>query len=361
MKNKWLFLLSALGAVLAVISAFLYLRQPSAQPPVFAPAANPYAAGIHANGIIESDQPDGENVNLNPEVTGPVARVLVAEGERVHRGQPLLAIDDSVQRATAQQLRAQAEAARATLEELKAQPRPETLAVAQAQWENAQATLKNASDQLTKIERSYQLDNETVSLDALDNARNAAAMAATACNVAEKQYELTKAGAWTYEVRNQEGLYAAAAGASAAADALLAKYTLVAPMDGVVLTIRAAVGSYVSPQGAYGTYTEDFEPLIVMGAPPETLQVRCYVDEILVSRIPPPDRITAKMFVQGTDLSLPLTFVRLQPLVSPKIELSDQRQERVDVRVLPLLFRLTKPKDATLYAGQLVDVYIGQK
>ena len=35
----------------------------------------------------------------------------------------------------------------------------------------------------------------------------------------------------------------------------------------------------------------------------------------------------------------------MQPFVSPKIELSDQRQERVDVRVLPVIFRVEKPED----------------
>ena len=50
----------------------------------------------------------------------------------------------------------------------------------------------------------------------------------------------------------------------------------------------------------------------------------------------------------------------MQPIVSPKIELSDQRLERVDVRVLPIIFRLEKPKDLNLYPGQLVDIYIGE-
>jgi HlyD family secretion protein len=49
--------------------------------------------------------------------------------------------------------------------------------------------------------------------------------------------------------------------------ALLEKYTLRAPADGVVLSIRAALGSYISPQGIYGTYTGGLEPVLVMGKP----------------------------------------------------------------------------------------------
>ena len=58
---------------------------------------------------------------------------------------------------------------------------------------------------------------------------------------------------------------------------------------------------------------------------------------------------------------MPLEFVRAQPYVSPKIELSNQRTERVDVRVLPLIFRFRKPQTMSVYQGQLVDVYIAEK
>ena len=68
----------------------------------------------------------------------------------------------------------------------------------------------------------------------------------------------------------------------------------------------------------------------------------------------------AQMSVRGSNLKIPLTYVRVQPVISPKIELSDQRLERVDVRVLPIIFRLEKSKDANLYPGQLVDIYIGE-
>jgi HlyD family secretion protein len=88
--------------------------------------------------------------------------------------------------------------------------------------------------------------------------------------------------------------------------------------------------------------------------------VRCYVDEILVPRLPGPGKMKAQMSVRGSNVKLPLEFVRVQPVVSPKIELSDQRLERVDVRVLPVIFRVEKPKDVNPYPGLLVDVYIGE-
>jgi HlyD family secretion protein len=66
----------------------------------------------------------------------------------------------------------------------------------------------------------------------------------------------------------------------------------------------------------------------------------------------------AQMSVRGSNVKIPLEFVRVQPYVSPKIELSDQRLERVDVRVLPVIFKIAKRANVNLYPGELVDVYI---
>jgi HlyD family secretion protein len=361
MRNKFVFIASGVGLGLAIYAAILSAQQPKAQPPVFQPAANPYSDGIYANGILESDQAQGSNITIYPEVTGAVVKVFAAEGQYVHKGDPLLAIDDTVQRATARQLRAQADAAGTLLAELRAQPRPEILAVAAAQVVNARALLRNATDALDKQEKSYALDPRSVSLDALDNARNAVKIAASSLDVAQKQYDLTLAGAWHYDITNQEQQYIAQNRAAEAAEALLAKYVLRAPKDGIVMTIAAAPGSYVSSQGAYNPYTQGMDPLIVMGNPSGNLAVRTYIDEILLHRLPDPAHIQGRMFIRGTDISIKLDFVRFQPYVSPKIELSDERQELVDVRVLPAIFRFAPPPGVKLYPGQLVDVYVGQK
>ncbi len=358
MRSKLIFMASGIGLVLALISAIISGQQPQPLPPAFNPAANPYAKGIYAEGIIESNQTHGENINIYPEISGPITEVLVAEGATVKKGDALLRIDESVQRATVEQLQSQADAARTMLAELKAEPRRENLDVATAQVDNARATLKNADDQLEKQERSYALEPKSVSRDALDNARNAQKIAATNLEVIAKQYALTKAGAWIYDIQNQEKQYVALSKAYASAAALLAKYTIRAPADGMVRSIQAAVGSYVSPTGAYDSYTQGMDPLIVMSAPDENLQVRAYIDEILIDRLADPSKLAGEMFIRGTDKHVALTFVRVQPFVSPKIELSDERQELVDVRVLPVIFRFASPKSLHVYPGQLVDVYV---
>ncbi len=321
MRNKLLIALALVGILAGFVSAYVYGLKGKPQPPAFHPASNPYAKGIYANGIIESDQTSGQNINLYPEVSGVVTKIMVSEGQPVQAGTPLFSIDDSLQRATVEQQKAQTDSAF-------------------AQIALARASLKSLEDTLEKQEKSHALDERSVSLDVLDSARNAVAVAKASLAVAEKQYQ-------------------AALRAYQAAKVLLSKYVVKAPSVGSVLAVNAAVGSYVSSQGVYDSYTGSQDPPAVMGNAAEYVEVRCYVDEILISRLPPPSRMHARMFIRGTDINIPMEYVRKQPYVSPKIELSNQRTERVDVRVLPIIFRFARPRDVLLYPGQLVDVYIG--
>jgi HlyD family secretion protein len=293
-RNKLIFTLAIIGVLAALVAAYIFGMERKAQPPVFKPASSPYESAIYANGIIESDQTSGANINIYPEISGPITQVLVREGQRVSAGTRLFTIDDSVQRAN---------------------------------MELAESNLKAAQDQYDKRRASYDIDPKSISKDVLDTAKDAVNQAAAALK---------------------------------AADTLLKKYSVKAPVGGVVLAVNTAIGSYVSSQGAYNSYTQGFDPLVVMGASQDSLAVRCYVDEILISRLPSPAHIRAQMSIRGTDVKVPLEFVRVQPYVSPKIELSNQRQEKVDLRVLPVIFRFEK-KDAPVYPGQLVDVFIGSQ
>ena len=88
MRNRILFSLVALGILAGVVSAYVYARPKHPLPPAFNPAPNPYGQGIYANGIVESYQSNGANVNIYPEVAGTVTRILVSESSIVRSGLP---------------------------------------------------------------------------------------------------------------------------------------------------------------------------------------------------------------------------------------------------------------------------------
>lgn len=357
-RIKPVYLVAAAGFALAVASAWILNEHRPAEKPLFAPMSNPYPDGLYANGMVESRQSQGIDLALDPEVSGKVTQVLVKEGDSVRAGQPLLRLDDSIQRAATAQLDAAASAASGLLAELKAQPRKEVLAVAEAQAENAAASLKNAADARAKQEQAYALDPRSVSKDQLDTARNGEAIAATAYKAARRNADLVKAGAWKYDIDNQASQARSASGAAQAAHATLDKFTLRAPSDGIVMAVAATIGSWVQPAGVYDPRTQATLPVITFGTPQDKLQVRAYVDEILVPSLPR-NGIRAVMRQRGSQRDIPLSFDHVQPYVSPKVSLSDQRQERVDIRVLPVIFTFDKPKDLAIYPGQMVDIYIG--
>jgi HlyD family secretion protein len=361
MRNRIIFWLSGIGLLLGIGGAVYFGISHPPQPPAFDPAANPYSQGLYANGIIESAQPSGSNINLNPEVSGTVTRVLVAEGQSVEANAPLYELDTSIAQATADQLESQASAADATLAALRAEPRPEVLSVSKAQLGAARAGLRLAIDQRDKLSKARSIDPRSVSPDQWDNAENAVRIAAAAADVAERQVQLTAAGAWHFDIESQARTAQALHQQALAARALLHKYTVRAPVAGRVLALGITPGASVSPQGTYDTYTRSSTPAAVLSAATGALGVRVYVDEILVSRLPPSESIQAQMQIRGTTVKVPLRFDHLQPYVTPKIELSDQRAERVDLRVLPMLFRFETPPGVTIYPGQLVDVYIGSR
>ncbi len=359
MPRKTLFVVAVAGILMGLAAAWFFSESHPPQPPAFKPASKPYPTGIYASGIIESAQGSGQNVPIYPEVAGSVTAVNVVEGQTVTQGSALLLIDSTVLQHTADQQKALAEAARAQLTQLKAQPRAEVLSVTRAQAIAAAASVRVLRDQFDKLQRAADIDARSVSREAIDTAANALRVGEANLAVTQRQLELVQAGAWSFDIKAQEQTVAALDQQVHATKALLDKYVLRAPIDGVVLAINVAQGGYVAPSGTYQTYTEASGPVVVMGRGGTLLQVRVYVDEILVHRLPAPDRIVAQMQVRGTERKVALKFLRIQPYVTPKIQLSNQREELVDVRVLPILFTVEAPKDLPLYAGQLVDVYIG--
>ena len=313
MRPRIELVLALFGLLAGMTGAYVYGLRAAPQRPAFSPAANPYAKGVYAEGMVETYQNSGENINIFPNISGTIVAIPVHEGQWVRKGTVLMRLDDSVQKATAEYNKAQIGYAR--------------------------AQLKTTRDELAKDEVSYRLDPKSISTYTLDDAINAVGVAARNVEVNVRNYN--------------------------SANALLAWYTIRAPCDGGVLAIQAAVGSYVlTSQGTYDTYTQGFAPIIVMGRfaeAEEYLSVRSYIDEILIHRLKFGPQMKARMLIRGTNISVPLEFVRVQPYVSPKIELSDERLERVDVRVLPVIFRFSRLKDLPVYPGLLVDVYVAEE
>jgi HlyD family secretion protein len=121
-----------------------------------------------------------------------------------------------------------------------------------------------------------------------------------------------------------------------------------APIDGIVLTSNVRVGEY-APTGASA------KPLMRLGNI-SPMNIRVDIDENDAWRFKPSARATA--YVRGNnEIKTELQFIRIEPYVRPKTSLTGDSMERVDTRVLQVIYNFD-PTNIPIYAGQQMDVYI---
>ncbi|RZT97819.1 efflux RND transporter periplasmic adaptor subunit [Rivibacter subsaxonicus] len=163
-QNRKLHLLVAVVGLIALSALAWWWQHRPAATPAAAPAGGPTAVEVAraergtmadeatAVGTLRSRQ----GVVLRPEVGGRVVRLGFADGARVRRGQVLMQLDDSLQRAQLEQAKAQAAISRTTLkrnEELVAQNFVTRSVVdqAQANLDVAEAQVALAQAQLARM------------------------------------------------------------------------------------------------------------------------------------------------------------------------------------------------------------------
>ncbi len=134
----------------------------------------------------------------------------------------------------------------------------------------------------------------------------------------------------------------------AAAQTTLERMTIRSPINGRVLQVKVRPGEFAPAQALAA-------PLLLLGNV-DTLHVRADVDENDAWRVKSDSNATA-VLRGNTEISFPLSFVRFEPYVIPKRSLTGDSAERVDTRVLQVLFSFT-PSEKPIYVGQLVDVFI---
>lgn len=131
---------------------------------------------------------------------------------------------------------------------------------------------------------------------------------------------------------------------------IIERSTIRAPMDGQVLQVVIRPGEIAN----LNPFTQ--VPLITFG-PVCPTHVRVSIDEDDAWRYEKGSPATA--FVRGnSSICFPLKFVRLEPLVVTKRQLTGDTAERVDTRVLQVIYKFDCEQDLPLYLGQILDVYI---
>lgn len=125
-----------------------------------------------------------------------------------------------------------------------------------------------------------------------------------------------------------------------------------APSDGEVLLQNARVGEFANVNPF------DTEPLLVFGKT-GCVQLRVNIAEEDAWRVV--SRAPARAYVRGnSSIQIPLTYRYIEPYIVPKQSLTGSDRERVDTRVLQVVYEFDK-NNYPVYVGQLLDVYIQAK
>jgi len=295
--------LAVCGAIIGLMVVFWSQRKHPVPPIPFPPPTSPYVHAIYGEGIVEASSHD---LAIGSPFSEVVTKVFVIEGDKVKKGDPLFQLDTRLFKAQAETARNQIRSAIINMENLRTQfsfyeKLADKRAVSQLQYEQSYYAFKGA----------------------------------------EEQVQVAKAVLGEVEANIERSL-------------------IRAPIDGKVLQVNIHIGEVapnVTPVSAQviTPYSSSQFPLMILGKV-EPLYLRIDIDQEDAWRYKKGTPATA--FVRGNSrLKYPLQFVRVEPFIVPKASFTGQTSERIDTRVLQVLYRF-EDVDIDIYAGQLLDVYL---
>lgn len=299
----WILLIVAVVGAVSAIRLVLDSRKPTTAAVIVAePPRAPFPKSIGARGLVESVD---ENVRIAPAVAAVVMEVPVTVGQAVKKGDLLIQQDSREAEAMVAAQSSEISALRALVEE-------------------AEIALADKRDRLDRIEK--------MKTAASEDERQRTQFAARA---AEAQLASTKAKIATSEAQ------------LARMKVQLELLAVRALRDGVVLQVNIRPGEFASPASR--------DPALLIGK--NELQIRADIDEDNASRFR--REMPARAYIKGRrDIEIALRFSRIEPYIVPKKSLTGESGERVDTRVLQVIYQFDRPKGAEIFVGQQMDVFI---
>jgi multidrug efflux pump subunit AcrA (membrane-fusion protein) len=305
---KRLSIFLALAGILAVtLLVFRLKKAPPTPIPLVEPSRAPYADSIGARGIVEAVN---ENVIVAPILPGLITDIYVHVGDLVKKGAPLFRQDtrDAGAKVTAQQAQ---------------------VALLEARVKESEVRVADKQDDLARADRL--LSQRVISDD-----------------VQKRKYFDLRSAESVLDSARAELLLARAQ--LTQAEVTLDLLTVCAPRDGEILRQNMHEGEYAGVASS-----DPKEPSLLLGETTH-LQLRADVDEDSASRVKA--GAPAVAYIKGMHSDpIPLRFVRIEPYITVKKSLTGDSSERVDTRVLQVIYQFDKTK-VPVYVGQQMDVFI---
>ena len=344
MTKKFILPVLAVIGVAFAIYTVIVARQtaPPSEAVVSPPSVPRGLRAIAGSGLIEAKR---ENVPIGTLVAGVVTQVHVKRGDMVKKDDPLFQIDDRDLKAQLIVAEANLTAANAQYERLKAAPMQGDIPTSEAAVEEARAHFVDAELAYRRSETLFERNAEA----AQDRDRDRYTYLANKATLARMEADLKRLKlTWGKDKLVYSAAIEQAHSQVASIKINLERLIVRALVDGEVLQVHVRPGQYA------GLVWN--EPLIVLGDIHE-LHVRVDIDEQDLPYFIPGAKAVATLKGRP-QVRFPLTFFDIEPYAIPKQSLTGSDTERVDTRVLQVLYALPQNTAIPLYIGQQMDVYI---
>lgn len=272
--------------------------------PLVAPPVPIFDHYIAASGIIEGSS---DNIKVGAHQGGIVHDIFIHVGQSVKKGEKLFTLDS--QNAVAE------------------------LDIYPAQHKEAEALLQQAQAVLNSTKGKYDISKQVKDLRAISKEER----------LLRKNAYLSDKAAFD----KATGAVDAAKAKRNRAEIQLNQMTILAPEDTTILKINIHKGEFATAHKDNGH--------ILLGQT-EKMQIRLDIDEAEAWRYKKGSK--AKAYLRGNStIAFDLDFDHVEPFILPKTSLTSKNTEKVDTRVLQVVYTF-KTSAQNVYVGQQVDVII---
>lgn len=285
---------------------------------------------------------EGEFVHIATSQSGRLDKLSVERGQTIDIGTPLFLLESENESAQKRQAAHLLSASRSQLEDLKSGQRPQELDVTRAQLKQAIAESENASTQLERNKKQFEIG--AISKAQLDDSQTM--METTQSRVLQLNNQII-VGELT---AREEQIKAAAQQVDAAQAALdqaiwkLNQKIVNSPCSGLVFDTLYHEGEWVSAG----------KPIVRM-LPPENIKVRFFVSEKMLSDIKVGQNIRIKTSGSIGTLAATITYISTQAEYTPPVIYSNENRNKL---VFMVEAHTEKQVAASLHPGQPILVEI---
>jgi HlyD family secretion protein len=294
--------------------------------------------------VFASGTMDATEIAVSFRVPGILHSRPVEEGSRVKPGELLAALDERESVARLHQVQAAQQTAQARLKDLEQGYRPQEIAEARAQTDQARANLANLEEEATRSEALFR--GGATSQQRRDKDRTAATVATEQHRAAQERLKLLQSGYRPETINAARAQLGEAQAAVEAARVAREDLQVKSSVDGVVTRTHAEVGETLGAGRPVVTVTNISKPW-----------VRVYIPENQIGKV----RLGAAAKVK-VDTFPDREFAGRVSYVSSQAEFTPKNVQTQEERV-KLVFAVNVTldnRDGTLKPGMPADVYVTQ-